>query len=117
MVREPADAERQPPAALRRVARLRPLQTPALHRQQLLRHRALCSPIAVSFQSFRPKLLRRRCCCLQVEWFIPAFERWREEMGLHQPFTLVGHSMGAMLATEWARVHPSRIRKLVNRTG
>ena len=54
---------------------------------------------------------------MQVEWFIPAFERWREEMGLHQPFTLVGHSMGAMLATEWARVHPSRIRKLVSRTG
>ena len=53
---------------------------------------------------------------MQVEWFIPAFERWREEMGLHQPFTLVGHSMGAMLATEWARVHPSRIRKLVSRT-
>ena len=56
------------------------------------------------------------CVCHSVEWFIPAFARWFEAMGLQQQaggVTLVGHSMGAMLATEWARLHPHTVRRLV----
>ncbi len=50
---------------------------------------------------------------LRVEWFLPAFAQWFEAMGLvNQPVILVGHSMGAMLATEWARRHPSTVRLL-----
>jgi pimeloyl-ACP methyl ester carboxylesterase len=48
-----------------------------------------------------------------VEWFIPAFAKWREALELTKPFTLVGHSMGAMLATEWAVRHPGTVSKLV----
>lgn len=50
---------------------------------------------------------------LRVEWFLPAFAQWFEAMGLlDQPVILVGHSMGAMLATEWSRRHPSTVRRL-----
>jgi pimeloyl-ACP methyl ester carboxylesterase len=49
-----------------------------------------------------------------MEWFLPAFAQWFDAMDLRdQPVILVGHSMGAMLATEWAIRNPSTVRLLV----
>lgn len=45
-------------------------------------------------------------------FFIDALEEWREKRGL-QKVTLVGHSLGAYLATAYALKHPQRVAKLV----
>ena len=44
---------------------------------------------------------------------MPAFESWRQELGLVTPFTLVGHSMGAMLAAEYTIAYPEFVGHLV----
>lgn len=45
-------------------------------------------------------------------FFVDALEEWREKQGL-QRVTLVGHSLGAYLATAYALRHPDRVAKLV----
>jgi pimeloyl-ACP methyl ester carboxylesterase len=76
------------------------------------RHRLLCVEWKGVGRSHRP-FFTPTTYPEAVDWFIPAFAQWRETMGLTKPFTLVGHSMGAMLATEWALRHPGTVRKLV----
>lgn len=44
-----------------------------------------------------------------VEWI----ERTIRSLGLAQPFTVVGHSLGGLLMARYARRHPRRVRKLV----
>ena len=47
------------------------------------------------------------------EYLVPPLERWREAMGIQRPFILCGHSMGAMLASEYALRWPQHVRHLV----
>ena len=39
--------------------------------------------------------------------------QWRDELGLTEPFVLVGHSMGAILAVEYALRNPGHLSALV----
>ena len=45
-------------------------------------------------------------------FFLDALEEWRIKQGLER-MTLVGHSLGAYLATAYALRHPERVKKLV----
>jgi pimeloyl-ACP methyl ester carboxylesterase len=38
---------------------------------------------------------------------------WLDTLGVRQPITLVGHSLGALMAASAAAVHPSRVARLV----
>jgi pimeloyl-ACP methyl ester carboxylesterase len=48
-----------------------------------------------------------------IEEHIRAIEVAVNRLRLRQPFTLVGHSMGSLLATRFARLHPKRVGRLV----
>lgn len=44
---------------------------------------------------------------------VAALRRTLDALRLRRPFVLVGHSMGALIATRYAALHPRRIAKLV----
>ena len=45
-------------------------------------------------------------------WFVEGLETWRQKQGLGR-FTLLGHSMGGMIAAHYAAAHPERVEHLV----
>lgn len=45
-------------------------------------------------------------------WFIESIERWRESRGISQ-FTLVAHSLGAYIGTQYAIRYPHRVKKIM----
>ena len=44
--------------------------------------------------------------------FVASIDAWRRELGIER-FTLLGHSLGAYLATSYAIAHPSRVEHLI----
>lgn len=48
-----------------------------------------------------------------VAFFVDAFENWRLEKALDEPFVIVGHSLGGYLATRYALQHRRRVASLV----
>jgi pimeloyl-ACP methyl ester carboxylesterase len=42
-----------------------------------------------------------------------ALTRTIRDLGLREPFVLVGHSMGALIATRYAATHPGRVSKVI----
>ncbi|PLS81747.1 alpha/beta hydrolase [Candidatus Saccharibacteria bacterium] len=48
-----------------------------------------------------------------VEQHIQSIHRTIDAIGLRAPFTLIGHSLGSLLATRYARMHPKRINHLI----
>jgi cardiolipin-specific phospholipase len=49
-----------------------------------------------------------------LEWFLPALDAWFEAAGLRgKPVTLVGHSMGAIIACEYCWRYPHQVGGLV----
>lgn len=47
-----------------------------------------------------------------VEWYLNSFAGWVQSMNIHQ-FTLVGHSLGAYLALEYAKRAPHMVKRLI----
>lgn len=45
-------------------------------------------------------------------WFVETIERWREARGISQ-FTLVAHSLGAYIGTQYAIRYPHRVKKII----
>ncbi len=48
-----------------------------------------------------------------VEQHTASLARSIRKLRLREPFVLVGHSMGALIASRYAATHPSKVRKLV----
>jgi pimeloyl-ACP methyl ester carboxylesterase len=48
-----------------------------------------------------------------VDWLFDHFVQWLDSLNLSEPAVLIGHSLGAYLALEYARRFPSRTRGLV----
>ena len=64
--------------------------------------------------SGRPRSFPPRTYEECVEYFVDGLEAWRRErLGETTKMCLVGHSMGAMIATYYARRHPDRVSHLI----
>lgn len=64
--------------------------------------------------SGRPRSFPPRTYEECVEYFVDGLEAWRRErLGETTKMCLVGHSMGAMIATHYARRHPDRVSHLI----
>ncbi|MDA8622224.1 alpha/beta hydrolase [Psychrosphaera sp.] len=50
---------------------------------------------------------------LTIEQHISQLHRLTKEMGLTEPFTLVGHSYGGLVSAEFARQHPTAVKALI----
>lgn len=62
-------------------------------------------------RSDRPQFVGA-CVDDTLRWYLESFAAWVATLGLHD-FTLVGHSLGAYLAMEYAKLAPESVSRLV----